>query len=229
MHIETGVVQGAKMILSYGTAVLSFGVATKLALDSIKESGIAQMVVKTLLTTMFVFMFFELLPHYPVGVSEVHFILGSTLFLIFGVAPTAFGLGLGLLIQGLFFAPFDLAQYGVNMTTLLMPLFAMAYLAKRVIPENIAYKDIKYAHTLKLSLFYQGGIVSWVAFWAFYGQGFGAENLSLVGSFGVAYLSVVIIEPFIDLAVLAGAKALNSLQNSSFVEKRLYNRINEKI
>ena len=35
-------------------------------------------------------------------------------------------------------------------------------------------------------------------------------------------MSVVILEPLIDLAVLAGAKkALNSLQNSSFVENRL--------
>ena len=40
------------------------------------------------------------LPHFPVGVSEVHFILGSTLFLLFGAAPAAIGLALGLLIQG---------------------------------------------------------------------------------------------------------------------------------
>ena len=223
MHIEAGVVQGAKMILSYGSAVLSFGIASKLALDSIKESGTLQMVIKTLITTILVFMFFELMPHYPVGISEVHFILGSTLFLIFGVAPTAFGLALGLLIQGLFFAPIDLAQYGINVTTLLMPLFAMAYLANRIISKNIAYKDIKYIDTLKLSLFYQGGVVSWVAFWVFYGQGF--ENISLVVSFGISYMSVILIEPFIDLALLAGAKALNSLQNSSLVDKRLYNKI----
>lgn len=36
-------------------------------------------------------------------------------------------------------------------------------------------------------------------------------------------MSVVILEPLIDLAVLAGAKTLSSLENSSFVEKRLYN------
>jgi hypothetical protein len=33
-------------------------------------------------------------------VSEVHFILGSTLFLMFGAAPAAFGLAIGLLTQG---------------------------------------------------------------------------------------------------------------------------------
>jgi ABC-type Co2+ transport system permease subunit len=183
------------------------------------------MVVKTLITTMLVFCFFEVLPHHPIGVSEVHLILGSTLFLIFGVAPAAFGLAFGLLIQGLFFAQFDLPQYGMNVTTILVPLFAMSYIASKIIPKNTAYKDIKYMTALKLSLMYQGGIVSWVGFWALYGQGFGAENLSNVFSFGVAYMSVVILEPFIDLAVLAAAKTLASLKSSPFVEARLYNSI----
>lgn len=223
MHIEAGVVQGAKIVLSYGTAAVSFGIAGKLAIDNIKQSGLLSMAVKTLISTILVFIFFEVLPHHPIGVSEVHLILGSTIFLMFGVAPAAFGLAFGLLIQGLFFAQFDLPQYGINVTTLLMPLFAMSYLAKKIIPSNIAYKDIKYSDTLKLSLAFQGGIVTWVAFWALYGQGFGAENLASVFSFGAAYMSVIILEPLVDLAVLAGAKALGSLQNTSFLNKRLYN------
>lgn len=222
MHIEAGVVQGAKIVLSYGTAAVSFGIAGKLAIDNIKQSGLLSMAVKTLISTILVFIFFEVLPHHPIGVSEVHLILGSTIFLMFGVAPAAFGLAFGLLIQGLFFAQFDLPQYGINVTTLLMPLFAMTYLAKKIIPSNIAYKDIKYSDTLKLSLAFQGGIVTWVAFWALYGQGFGAENLASVFSFGAAYMSVIILEPLVDLAVLAGAKALGSLQNTSFLNKRLY-------
>ncbi|MEA3352230.1 MAG: energy-coupling factor ABC transporter permease, partial [Campylobacterota bacterium] len=150
-------------------------------------------------------------------------ILGSTIFLLFGAAPAAFGLAFGLLIQGILFAQFDLPQYGINVTTLLMPLFVMSYLAKKIIPKNIAYKDIAYKDALKLSLAYQGGIVAWVAFWALFGQGFGAENLAAVSSFGVAYMSVVILEPFIDLAVLAGAKTLKSLEDTPFVNKRVYN------
>lgn len=223
MHIETGVIQGAKMALSYGTAAVSFGIAAKLAVDSIKNSGLLPLVAKTVMTTMLVLVFFQLFPHVPVGVSEVHLILGSTLFLIFGAPAAAFGLALGLLTQGLFFAPFDLPQIGANITTLLMPLFAMSYLAKKVIPANIAYKDITYTQALKLSLAYQGGIVTWVAFWAFYGQGFGAENLVAVTSFGAAYMSVVLLEPIVDLAVLAGAKSISSLKNSNMVSKRLYN------
>ncbi|AXX92509.1 cobalt transporter [Malaciobacter molluscorum LMG 25693] len=223
MHIEPGIVQGAKIVLSYGTAAISFGFAAKFALDNIKKSGILPFVVKSLITTMLVFVFFEVFPHHAIGVSEVHLILGSTLFLIFGIAPTAFGLAFGLLIQGLFFAQFDLPQYGMNVTTLLMPLFAMSYVSSRIIPKNIAYKDIKYFDALKLSTMYQGGIVTWVAFWALYGQGFAVENLTSVLSFGAAYMSVIILEPLIDLAVLAGAKTLNSLKSSAYVEARLYN------
>jgi len=222
MHIEEGVVQGAKMVFSYGSAAVAFGIAGKLAIESMKENGLFSLAIKTLMTSLLVLVFFQVLPHQAIGVSEVHLILGSTLFLIFGAAPAAFGLAIGLLIQGLFFAQFDLPQYGINVTTLLMPLFAMGYVASKVIPKNIAYKDIKYADALKLSLVYQGGIVTWVAFWALYGQGFGAENLAAVSSFGVAYMSVVLVEPLIDLAVLAGAKTLGSLENSSFINKRLY-------
>lgn len=53
MHIEAGVVQGAKMVLSYGTAAVSFGIATKLAINSIKQSGFLPTIVKTVLATVF--------------------------------------------------------------------------------------------------------------------------------------------------------------------------------
>lgn len=222
MHIETGVVEGAKMVLGYGTATIVLGIAAKAAMDTIRKEGLISLPIRSLFATLLVFSFFEVLPHYPVGVSEVHFILGSTLFLIFGAVPTAIGLAAGLLIQGLFFAPFDLPQYGINITTLLVPLFAMSLLAKKIIPDNVAYKDIKYSQALKLSVAYQSGIVTWVAFWAFYGQGFGSENLTQVLSFGAAYMSVVLLEPLLDLAVLAGAKILHGLKDSPVVGKRLY-------
>jgi len=222
MHIETGVVEGAKMVLSYGTAALSFGIVAKLAIDNIKKNGAISLVGKSIFTSIMVFMFFAVFPHHPVGVSEVHMILGSTLFLIFGVAPAAIGLAGGLLVQGLFFSPLDLPQYGINITTLLMPLFAMSLLANKIIPNNIAYKDLKYSHTFKLSVAYQGGIISWVAFWAFYGQGFGGESLASVASFSAAYTSVILLEPLVDLAILAGAKAMYNLRDNAFIETRLY-------
>ncbi len=222
MHIEAGIVEGAKILLSHGTAVVSLGFAVKLTADAITKDGLLSLTIRSLLSSLLVFSFFEVLPHHPIGISEVHFILGSTLFLLFGIAPAAIGLAAGLLIQGMLFAPFDLPQYGINITTLLVPLFAMSILAKKIIPENIAYKDIKYIQALKLSTAYQGGIVAWVAFWAFYGQGFGSENLAQVLSFGAAYMIVIVLEPLVDLAVLAGAKVLHGLKDTGAVDKRLY-------
>ena len=222
MHIEPAVVEGAKIALGYGTAVAAIGIAARMALDTVKRDGLLSLTVRSLITSLLVLSFFEVLPHSPVGVSEVHLILGSSLFLIFGAAPAAIGLAVGLLIQGLLFAPFDLPQYGMNITTLLLPLFAMTLLAKKIIPERTAYKDISYTQALKLSATYQAGIVTWVAFWALYGQGFGTENLMQVVTFGSAYMSVILLEPLVDLALLAGAKKLHGLKQSIVVEKRLY-------
>jgi len=223
MHIEPGVVDGAKIALSYATAAGAFGLAGKLAYDTIKnDGGIVSLAARTVATTALVFSFFEVLPHHPIGVSEVHFILGSTLFLIFGGGAAALGLAFGLLAQGLLFAPADLPQYGVNVTTLLVPLFAMSLLARKVIPNKTAYKDVKYSQALALSTSYQAGIVAWVAFWAFYGQGFGAENLAQVGSFGAAYMTVIIVEPILDLAVLALAKNFDRFKDNLMFHNRLY-------
>ena len=132
MHIEAGVVAGAKILLSYGTAAGVLGVTAKLAVDNIKENGLLSLVLKSVLATIIVFCCFEVLPHYPIGVSEVHLILGTTIFLVFGLAPAAIGLALGLAIQGLFFAQFDLPQYGINVTTLLASMFVLNMAMKKI-------------------------------------------------------------------------------------------------
>ena len=222
MHIEPGIVSGAKMVLSYGTATVAFGLLSKAVLDTVNKDGVISTALRGVIASVLVFCFFQVLPHHPVGVSEVHFILGSTLLLMFGLAPAAIGLVVGLGIQGLLFAPTDLPQFAMNITTLLVPLFAMSVIAKKIIPERTRYVDIQYSQALSLSVVFQGGIVTWVAFWAFYGQGFGAENLASVGSFSVAYMSVIVIEPILDLVVLAVAKWTDKLQGSSLLEKRLY-------
>jgi ABC-type Co2+ transport system permease subunit len=211
------------MILSYATGAGVIGMGAKMAWDSIKESGIISLALKSLLATIVVFSCFEVLPHYPIGVSEVHLILGTTIFLIFGVAPAMIGLALGLLIQGIFFAQFDLPQYGINVTTLLASMLLLNVASKKIIPQNIAYKDISYSQMLKMSVVWEGAVVSWVAFWAFYGQGFGVENLHNVTIFGSAYMLVIIIEPLVDLAVLSAVKAFNSDKCNIIFEKRLNN------
>jgi hypothetical protein len=170
-----------------------------------------------------VFCCFEVLPHYPIGVSEVHLILGTTIFLVFGLAPAMVGLSLGLLAQGLLFAPFDLPQYGINVTTLLASMFILNIAVRKIIPQNTAYKDISYTQMVKMSIVWEGAIVSWVAFWAFYGQGFEASNLAAVFSFGSAYMGVILLEPLVDLAVLAGVKAFTSTNCNILFDKRLHN------
>ena len=222
MHIEPGLVEQAKIVLSYATAAASLSIAAKLAADTKKESGFGALALRSALATALVFTFFELLPHAPVGVSEVHLILGSTLFLVFGPGPAAIGLALGLLIQGLFLAPFDLPQYGMNVTTLLVPLYGVSLLAERIIPANTPYVELKYGQALALSTAYQGGIVAWVAFWAIYGQGFAATNLASIATFGAAYMMVILLEPLADLGVLASAKLVRQLPGSKLVQQRVY-------
>lgn len=220
MHIEPGIVDGAKIVLSYATAAGAAATGLFMLGQSTRQSGLASVALRSAIATVATFGFFQVLPHYPVGVSEVHLILGSTLFLILGAGPAALGLAMGLLLQGLFFAPLDLPQYGMNVTTLLVPLFAVSMLARRVIPAGTAYVDLRYADVLKLSFAYQGGVIAWVAFWAFYGQG--AQAAAGIGMFGAAYITIVLIEPLVDLAVLAGAKALAGKAPASLVTPRLF-------
>ncbi|TDL83799.1 energy-coupling factor ABC transporter permease [Meridianimarinicoccus aquatilis] len=223
MHIEPGVVDGAKIALSYATAAGATAYSAKLVWTDLVDRGVVSLAARSIMATIAVFVFFEILPHFSAGVSEVHFILGTTLLLILGAAPAAIGLAGGLLLQGLLFAPIDLPQFGMNLTTLLVPMFGLHYMANRIIAPGTAYVDLSYAQTLKLSAAYQGGIVAWVAFWAVYGQGFGAETLASIAAFGAAYAAVLIIEPIADLAVLAGAKALKGKLGTPWVTPRLYN------
>lgn len=222
MHIEPGIVAGPKMALAHGTAAAAAAYTARLAIDDLRTHGLASFALRTVIAAIGVFISFEVMPHFAVGISEVHFILGTTLFLILGAAPAAIGLALGLLVQGLFFAPSDLPMYFVNVSTLLWPLFAIDALAKRIIPAATPFVDLQYLDVLKLSLTYQGGIVAWVAFWAVYGQGFGSENLAAIASFGAAYLLVVLVEPVVDLGALAIAKALRPARHSPLVARRLY-------
>lgn len=223
MHIEPGLVEAGKLWLGHLTAAGAIVATVSAARQARRARGLRSLGARSLATTIAVLCFFQLLPHPPVGVSEVHFILGSTLFLLFGAAPTAAGLALGLLVQGLVFAPFDLPQYGMNVTTLLVPLFAIAALARRIIPAATPYVDVSYRQALALSTTYQAGIVAWVAFWAFYGQGFGAANAASVFTFGSAYLAVVLVEPLVDLGVLALAKTLVRARRGHVLwERRLF-------
>ncbi len=221
MHIEPGVVDGAKLLLSVGTASVACALTGKAIIDALRSDGVSALITRTLMTTFLVFLSFEVLWHHPVGVSEVHLIMGSTLLLLFGAAPTALGLTLGLFIQGIFFAPTDLPQFGMNLTSLLLPLFAMSLVARQIIKPSTAYVDLSYRQTLKLSLVFQGGVVAWVVFWTLYGQGLYATNWEGLASFAAAYSAVILIEPLLDLCVLAMAKHMNTKSMHALFTPRL--------
>ena len=221
MHIEPGVVNEAKMALSHAAAAGAAGLIIKYSVDTLRQSNSAAFALRSIVAALLTVFFFEVLPKFPVGVSEVHFIFGSTLFLLFGAAPAAIGLAVGLAIQSLFLAPADLPQYFMNVSTLLFPLFAISWVAGRIIAPNTAYVDCTYKQLLKMSATYQSGIVTWVAFWAFYGQGFGADNISAVTGFGLAYLSVILIEPVVDVTILAIAKMRLDMAGNMIFTTRL--------
>ena len=222
MHIEPGVVNGAKIGLSYLTGATAIAIGLKLLIQRMSDNrSVSVTAVRCLITTIFVFSFFEILPQYPLGVSEVHFIFGATLFLFFGAGATAFGLVAGLSLQGLLLAPSDLPQLYINISTLLFPLFAVSYISKKIIPVNIAYTDLHYKQVISLTGVYQGGIILWVAFWCFYGQGFNQETFYNVGVFSLAYSTVIGIECLLDVGLLAILKSYKKRSLPSVFNKRL--------
>ncbi len=124
--------------------------------------------------------------------------------------------------QGLFFAPLRPAairheRYNAHRSAL---CHQQAGRARH--PEGHALRRSAIQAGSALSTAFQAGIVTWVAFWALYGQGFSAANLYNVGSFSLAYMSVILIEPLVDLAVLAAAKSLRKYADGPVFVGRLY-------
>ncbi len=210
MHIEPGLLTGAKMAIAYATGTAALTATLVAAARTLRREPYANwpyLGLRTLIAFVIVLIAFEWLPHPSIGVSEVHLILGSTLFLLFGVTPAAIGLAAALFCQGVWFAPHDLPQYFANVTTILAPLFAVATIARRTIHPTTPYVDLRYRDVFRLSLTYHGGVVAWVAFWAL--LGLGSEAVMPVATFAAAYLVVLFIEPALDLAILALAKSVH--------------------
>lgn len=222
MHIEPGVVTGAKLALGYATGAASLGLTARMTVQTIRESSLAAFLARSVITSGLVFSFFQVLPHFSAGVSEVHLILGSTLFLLFGAGPAAVGMLLGLLVSGLMFTPADLPQFGMNATTLVGALVALQLAARRIILRELAYVDLSYGQVLRLSLTFQAATVAWVAFWVLWGEGFSAATLADIAAFGASYAVVIAIEPLVDLAVLAIAKAARAKEKFAFLDARMF-------
>lgn len=62
MHIEPGIVEGSKMLLSYGTAAAALAYTAKTSLDTIRRDGAASLLLRAALASLLVFCFFEVFP-----------------------------------------------------------------------------------------------------------------------------------------------------------------------
>jgi hypothetical protein len=228
MHIEPGVVDGAKLAIGYATAVGFMGLTFRYLIKDILKGHANRLLVETIVTAFITLLSFEVFPHPTVWVSEVHIILGSTLLLLFGLVPAALGMASGLLLQGMLFALSDLPQFGMSVTTLLASLFATALMIKKLAPNQSRYVDIPYGIIIKLSLLFQGLIVSWVSFWVIMGQGINISTLSSLATFASAYVPVIIIEVAVNVALLTIFKvkpmsALKSVMNPRlFIARTVY-------
>lgn len=163
--MEPGVVDGTKTVRCYTTATARTLCAGRLCLTHIRQEAAALLLLRGVIAAALAIVFFEVFPRVLAGVSEVHLILGSSLLLTAGAAPTAIGLAAGLAVQSLFFEPQDLPQYGMYATMLLAALFAVQAVAKRMLPVKILDLGPGCTHLLKMSLAFKGGIVAWVALW----------------------------------------------------------------
>ncbi len=226
MHIEPGVVDGAKMAASYATATGSAAVAATMCLHTLRNDGGAPaLLLRSIFTTALALIFFEVLPHYPIGVSEVHFVFGATLYLVFGAGPAAIGLAAGLLLQGALFQPSDLPQYFINVTTLIIPLWLVSIAAKRLIAHDTPYVSLKFWQVLAMAAIYQGGVITIVTLWSVYGGGLGAENLTAIGAFASRYLLVILVEPVVAMGLLAAAKAADRKVTAPIFYNRLHHTV----
>lgn len=190
MHIEPGILSGAKIAAANLTAI---GLAAAQAPQLVKQP---QLVLRTLLAALFFSVFMQSF-HLPAGASELHFIGAMPIYLTLGFVPTLLGFGLGLLLQGVIFEPADLLHLGVNFLSLAVPLLALHLGLGRRLAAGAA-TEIK--SVLKLDAAYYAGVAIMVGFWLSMGEV--ATPFAEWMTFAAAYLPVVLIEPVLTVAVV---------------------------
>ena len=87
--MNPGIVDGTKIVLCYATDTACTLDAGRLCLTHIRQERAVSMLLRSAIAAALVFVLFEVFPHVPVDVSEVHLIVGSSLLLILGAVPTA--------------------------------------------------------------------------------------------------------------------------------------------
>jgi ABC-type Co2+ transport system permease subunit len=192
MHIEPGFVSAAKIVLANGAALALLGS------QAMKLVKAPQLLARSAVAAVFFTVFMQMF-HLPVGPSELHFVGAMSIYLTLGFVPTLFGFAAGLLLQGMLFAPADLAHLGVNLLSLAAPLVVV----HRLWGEKLARLDAKAIY--KLDAAYYSGVTLMVGFWLSMSEV--ATPLSAWAAFAASYLAIVAIEPLVTLLAVRGLRS----------------------
>ncbi|WP_417910104.1 energy-coupling factor ABC transporter permease [Candidatus Electronema sp. PJ] len=191
MHIEPGVIAPAKLILANASALA-------LLVGQLKGAFRAPAVLlRTLLAAVFFSLFMQSF-HMPVGPSELHFVGAMAIYLTLGYFPTLYGFALGLLLQGLLFAPGDLAHLAVNSLSLIVPLMAVHHSAGKQLTEG--QRGLSWKAVVRLDGMYYAGVTAMVGFWLMLGE---VETPFLDwAAFAASYAGLVLIEPVVTMTAV---------------------------
>lgn len=190
MHIQIGILSQDKMAYA--------GVAATTLLGA-HAAGLFKSPTAWLRTALAAFFFSALMQawHMPVGPSELHLVGAMPIYLLFGLIPTLFGFGVGLLLQAVLFEPQDLVHLAVNFLSLAAPLLVLHHsLGKKV-------RSLTLARVLKLDAVYYSGVTLMVGFWL------SISNVPAPVSgwalFAASYLSLVAVEPLLTMGLVLTA------------------------
>ncbi len=192
MHIEPGYIASAKILAA------NLAAAALLGSQSVHLLKAPPLVVRSLIAGV-LFMLFMQAFHLPVGPSELHFLGAMPLYLALGFVPALFGFAIGLLAQGLLFAPADLAHIGVNTLSLAVPLLLVHATLGRRLQAARARLDLR--GILKLDAAFYSGVTLMVGFWLAIGEV--ATPLSAWLAFASSYASIVAVVPLITLVLIS--------------------------
>jgi cobalt/nickel transport system permease protein len=197
MHIEIGIIDPLRIVAANAAAaavVASQVPAVLKAPAGLVKTGLAAVGFSILMQAW----------HLPVGPSELHLIGATTVYLLFGFAPTMVGFALGLLMQALLFEPADMAHLGVNALSLMVPLAIVHYTFGARLFAGAAGDRFSLGKVLRIDALYYAGVGSMVAFWL------GVSNpgfaLSSWMQWMLAYLPVVGIEILLTFAVVSALR-----------------------
>lgn len=193
MHIEPGIISGAKLALAGLSAAAVFSFYIK----PILSQPIA--IFRSLIAALFFTLFMQMM-HMNVGPSELHFIGAMPMYLLLGFVPTLLGFGVGLLLQGLIFEPTDLMNLAVNALSLVLPLIAVHYsIGKRYFNESRGSRINRKA-ILKLDALFYTGVTSMVGFWLLVSGN--QTPFASWATFAASYLLIVMLEPLLTFATI---------------------------